>query len=56
MTIKNDCLDKGEHVSEGRGLHDIKSRVQEAGGEVQYVKNEKFQLDIMFPKGEEAGG
>lgn len=50
MVIVNDCLDNERMVYEGRGLHDIKNRIQDAGGTVQYIKDEKFYLIIMFPK------
>lgn len=50
ITIHNDCLDDQPGVVEGRGLYDMKIRIQQAGGVFQYEKNNQFRLQIAFPK------
>lgn len=49
--ILNDCLDDKPDIVEGRGLHDIKTRIYHAGGSIQYKKDTAFELEIVFPKG-----
>jgi len=50
VTIQNVCLDDSTDIAEGRGMHDMKTRVREAGGAVQYEKSNLFELQITFPK------
>ena len=50
MTIINDCLDNNENIAEGRGLFDIKNRIREIGGDVEYKKEQKFFLRVSLPK------
>lgn len=50
VTIQNECLDDQPGVAEGRGLHDIKTRIRNAGGSVQYEKSDLFLLKVLFPK------
>lgn len=51
VVILNDCLDDKPDIAEGRGLHDIKTRICHAGGSVQYKKGTAFELEVTFPKG-----
>jgi hypothetical protein len=46
----NKCLDDKTDVTEGRGLHDIKERIRQANGSVQYTKGTDFELKIIFLK------
>lgn len=50
VMIQNDCLDDKPGVAEGRGLQDMKTRVQKAGGSLRYEKNNSFKLQVTFPK------
>jgi signal transduction histidine kinase len=50
VTILNKCLDDKTDVTEGRGLHDIKERIRQANGSVQYFKGNYFELKIIFLK------
>lgn len=50
MTVQNDCLVDEPGFIEGRGLHDIKTRVHLAGGAVRYKKNSVFRLQVTFLK------
>lgn len=52
VTIQNICLDGNTSVAEGRGLHDMKTRVQNAGGSLRYEKSNLFELQVTFPKEE----
>jgi signal transduction histidine kinase len=49
MVIRNGCLDEEPAVTEGRGLHDMKTRVRRAGGSVTYKKGDTFELQAVFP-------
>lgn len=50
MTVQNDCLADEPGFIEGRGLHDIKTRVHHGGGAVRYEKNSVFRLQVTFLK------
>ncbi len=51
VIIQNTCLDDKPDTVEGRGLHDMKTRVHHAGGLIQYKKSTSFELKVIFPKG-----
>ena len=55
MSIINNCMDNNELFLEGRGLFDIKSRIKEIGGYVEYKKNDRFYLVVVFPKDNNQG-
>lgn len=50
MTVQNDTLIDEPGFIEGRGLHDIKTRVHHGGGAVRYEKNSVFRLQVTFLK------
>lgn len=50
VSIKNHCFNDGTDLVEGRGLHDIKIRIQSAGGTVRYKKTEFFEIEVSFPR------
>lgn len=50
MTVQNDTLVDEPGFIEGRGLHDIKTRVHHGGGAVRYEKNSVFRLQVTFLK------
>jgi len=50
MLVQNSCLDDVPFAFEGRGLHDIRTRVKEAGGNFQYEKSGLFRLRVEFAK------
>ena len=50
VKISNLCLDDHPTVSEGRGIHDMKSRIREVGGWLKYEKSSRFTLHIQFPR------
>ena len=50
VKIENDSFDHRPEVVEGRGLHDIRARVEGAGGLLQYKRGATFELKILFPK------
>jgi len=50
VAIQNACLDNKPQIVDGRGLHDMKARVHNAGGAMHYEKNDRFKLNITFPK------
>lgn len=54
INIENDCLDPGTHLEEGRGMHDMKARANDANGQLSYIKGSKFSLTVSFPR-KEAG-
>lgn len=56
MVIRNDCLDHSGESAEGRGLHDMKTRLRQAGGLLYYHKDKKFTLEAIFPKITTEGG
>ncbi|MEA5059913.1 MAG: hypothetical protein VB049_07740 [Candidatus Pelethousia sp.] len=51
VIIRNACLDDRPDTLEGRGLHDMKTRIHHAGGSIQYKKDSAFELKVAFPKG-----
>lgn len=50
VAIENACLDSEPGLTEGRGLYDMKSRVQEAGGSIHFEKGNSFRIEISFNK------
>ncbi len=50
IIVRNACLDDNPTIHEGWGLHDIKARVQNAGGAVIYGKSDVFDLRVTFPR------
>lgn len=54
IEIRNDTLDSTPEIAEGRGLHDIRMRVSQAGGSIQVSKRTHFSLMVTFNRtGEE---
>ena len=54
LEIRNDTLDSTPEIAEGRGLHDIRMRVSQAGGSIQVSKKNHFSLMVTFDRtGEE---
>lgn len=49
ITIQNACLDNETSITEGRGLYDMKSRVQDAGGSIHFEKDNSFIIQVSFP-------
>jgi len=49
-TVTNDSLDDNPAISEGRGLHDMRSRVLSADGTIQFNRGAQFRLAVTFPK------
>ncbi len=50
VLIKNHCFDDETGFTEGRGLHDIRIRVQGAGGTVRYKKTDFFEIKVSFSR------
>lgn len=50
VIVRNECLDDNTIITEGRGLYDIKARVQNAGGSVIYTKSDIFELRVTFKR------
>lgn len=50
VMIQNACLDDKPDVVEGRGLHDMETRIYQAGGSIRYQKSHVFELQVSFPK------
>lgn len=50
LVIKNRCLDKNSSLKEGRGIHDMKNRASEAGGDIRILKGSSFQLQVSFAR------
>ncbi len=48
--IKNLSINDSTDFIEGRGLYDIRTRVQNAGGKVKYKKEEYFETEVIFPR------
>ncbi|NLM77141.1 MAG: hypothetical protein GX173_03530 [Ruminococcaceae bacterium] len=50
MEIRNDTLDSSPDIAEGRGLHDMRVRVCQAGGSIHFSKQTRFSLTITFER------
>lgn len=50
VIVVNDCLDDKHQIIEGQGLCDIRARISNAGGLMQFKKDNVFNLHIEFPR------
>ena len=50
VIVKNVCHDNETVISENRGLYDMRTRAQEAGGTMSYRKGRIFVVLISFPR------
>jgi signal transduction histidine kinase len=50
IEIRNDTLDSSPDIAEGRGLHDIRVRVSQAGGSIKVSKKTRFSLTVTFDR------
>lgn len=50
MRVQNDCLESAANVPLGRGLRDMRTRVEQAGGVLRTEKNSRFTVEAIFKK------
>lgn len=50
MRVQNDCLESKAGIPPGRGLRDMQTRVEQAGGVFRTEKNSRFTVEATFKK------
>lgn len=48
LAITSDCVGNEPRFAEGRGIHDMRQRVRQAGGLIVITKSEQFRIEIRF--------
>lgn len=49
LAITSACVDDHPYFAEGRGIHDMRQRTQQAGGAITIAKGDRFRVEVRFP-------